>query len=55
MVIFDPAFLTVATLTFSLVELSPPRIQCVRGGGKWGPGAQTDKHLSQSPFTGKFV
>ncbi len=32
------------------------RIQCVRGeeGVVWGSGSQTDKHLRQSPFTGKF-
>jgi hypothetical protein len=25
-----------------------------RGGGVWGSGPQTDKHLPQSPFTGHF-
>ncbi len=29
------------------------RIQCVRGGGVWGSGPQTDKHLPQSQFTGQ--
>jgi hypothetical protein len=28
--------------------------QCVRGGGVWGSGPQTDKHLLQSPITGRF-
>ncbi len=51
-------------LPFSLVQLSPPhplpcilytRTQCVRGGGCiWGYRLQTDKHLLQSLFTGKF-
>ncbi len=26
----------------------------VGGGGVWGSVPQTDKHLAQSPFTGKF-
>jgi hypothetical protein len=27
---------------------------CLPGGGLWGSGPQTDKHLPQSPFTDKF-
>jgi hypothetical protein len=56
----------VAPLIFSLVQLFPLPltlcisilytrmyiVQCVRGGGF--SGSQTDKHLPQSPFTGKF-
>jgi hypothetical protein len=64
--IFDPALWAVASQTFSLVPPPPPpslcedcilytRIQCIRGGGVvWGSGPQTDKHLSQSNFTGNF-
>jgi hypothetical protein len=25
-----------------------------KGGGEWGSGLQTDKHLPQSPFTGQI-
>jgi hypothetical protein len=25
------------------------------GGGVWGSGPQTDKHLPQSPFTGQLL
>jgi hypothetical protein len=41
----------------SLCEISTlyTRIQCVRGGGGWGSGPQTDKHLPQSPFTDHFL
>jgi hypothetical protein len=28
---------------------------CKGGGGVWGSGPQTDKHLPQSPFTGHFL
>jgi hypothetical protein len=31
------------------------RIQCVRVGGLWGSGPQTDKHLPQSHFTCQFI
>ncbi len=52
--IFYPALWTIAPLTFSLVQFSPPhpfpvwisilftRIQCERGGGLWGSGPQTN-------------
>ncbi len=52
--IFDPAFRTVAPLTFSLVQLSPlPPLPCVKKytvckGGGGGSGPQTDNHLQQS-------
>jgi hypothetical protein len=63
--IFDPASLTVAPLTFSLVQLSPPLpcftkytvytyTVCQRGGG-WSYGPQTDKQLPENPFTGQFL
>jgi hypothetical protein len=52
----------VAPLPFSLGQLSP--LPCVNKytvytytvckGGVWGSGPQADKHLSQSPFAGKF-
>ncbi len=64
--IFDPVLWSVAPLTFSLVQLSPPppplpvwisilytRIHS-RWGGVWGSMPQADKHLPQSPFTVKF-
>jgi hypothetical protein len=49
---------TVAPLTFSLVQLSPPSppslcelVYCIHArGGLWGSRTQTDKHLPQSPF-----
>jgi hypothetical protein len=62
-VIFHPIFV-ICTL-FSLVQLFPlpplPRVnkctvymqQCVRRGEVRGSGPQTDKHLPQSPFTGR--
>jgi hypothetical protein len=58
--IFDPALLTVALLTFSLVQLSHPltyvnKYTVSKGGrGVWGHIGQIDKHLPQSPFTGEF-
>ncbi len=48
----DPALWTVSPLTFSLVLLSPPPFlcQCVRGGGVWGPGPQTDNTCRKVHF-----
>ncbi len=63
---FDPAFWTVAPLTFYLVQSPPPlprvnkytvytiHVYSVNGGGGvWNFGPQADKHLPQSPFPGQ--
>jgi hypothetical protein len=63
--IFDPALLTVAPLTFSLVQLPPP-LPCLnkytvytfivcQGGGEWSSGPQTDKHLPHNPLQVNFL
>ncbi len=65
------ALLTVAPLTFSVVNLSPPSplpcvskytycihipyTVCKRGGDVWGSGPRTDKHLPQRPFQVNFL
>ncbi len=44
-------------IPFSLVQIFPPLPcvnKCVKGGRVRVSGAQTNKHLPQSPFTGKF-
>jgi hypothetical protein len=63
---FDPALWTFAPLPYCLDQLSPFPVWisiryiytytvCWGGvGGVWGYVPQTDKHLSQSPFTGQF-
>ena len=60
---FDPAVWTVAPLTLSRVQPFPPHpfpvwiytYTVCKGGGVWGSGPQTDKHLPQSPFTCRYL
>ncbi len=66
MLVFSTQLCKLLPLSFSLWFNSPPPLPpCVikytlytdtvcKGGGVWGSGPQTDKHLPQSPFTGKL-
>ncbi len=59
MLVFRPSFVNYCLSNLLSGSISPPPpvwiiilytlIQCV-GGGLWGSGPQTDKHLPQSPF-----
>jgi hypothetical protein len=65
MLVFSIHLCELLPLSASLSFNSPPTLPCVnnyivytytvcKGGGVWGSGPQTDKHLPQSPFTGYF-
>ena len=54
MLVFSTQLFDLLPFSPSLWLNSPPSPTVCKGGGVWGSGPQTDKHLPQSLFTGQY-